>query len=561
MSLSPAWGRVAVLCGALVVSCLLVEGGLRLVAGRLPVAFLVYVHQDLKARVPDIGTRLREYAPYSYVHWNDPEVGWVMTTGMTLEGVNEDGEAYAHTISSEGFLTPDTPAAGEASLVLLGDSFLSTYWVSEPLPFALRREVGEPVYNLAVGGWGPESYRAAYEKFARRVDPDRVVVFTFVNDISDVSNWLDWQATAPDVSFPAWLQRHNPNDDPINVGLSWPDRHSFLWNYLRFGLRWVAARTALQAGEPASAGRGRESFGEADGGFELELTADYPFLTRDPDAFLPGGDYFQPMEAYLRSLDRLRESVAHDGAKFLLVSVPAKERVYVPLLPSERRARWVYNGSGEIDGIERVLARFASERDVPFLDLSDGLGRLAAAGQQLYFTRDGHLNQRGNREAAALVARFLRGPAPPAPRPPGADTLLVDVARLDVDRPVSLAATEYVAPLAHVTCESPDDPWCAREPVRVSGELARGAGADAGVAGGARPSRAGTRLHRTRASRGVGGADAGDGAWPVRSGHSGRGTGPLWHRHCGQSGGCGRPPRSRTDHARVGVRTAVRLSS
>ena len=122
----------------------------------------------------------------------DPEVGWTFTPNKTFEGTNEDGEPYILTTSAAGFFSPDLPLPSTFQLITLGDSFLSTFYVQRPIAWVLREKLGIPVFNLAVGGWGPENYRAAYEKYGVGRHAPVVVVFSFKNDITDVDNWMRW---------------------------------------------------------------------------------------------------------------------------------------------------------------------------------------------------------------------------------------------------------------------------------------------------------------------------------------------------------------------------------
>jgi hypothetical protein len=92
----------------------------------------------------------------------------------------------------------------------------------------------------------------------------------------------------------------------------------------------------------------------------------------------------------------------------VLIWVPAKERVYLPLLPPDRRGRYVRNKTGRIDGLEVALSRFAEQNGITCLDLTPLLIKRAQEGEKLYFTQDGHLNSLGNRVAGEAAARFIR---------------------------------------------------------------------------------------------------------------------------------------------------------
>src|SRR5262249_37236219 len=157
--------------------------------------------------------------------------------------------------SSEGFFTPDVPEKSQHQLILLGDSYLSTYYVRRPLPNVIRDVLAIPTYNLAVGGWGPESYLAAYRKFAVGRRHDIVLVASLFNDITDVDNWRRWKSEQRSESFLMWIRR-SVSQDVVNLGESWPDTHLVLWNLARFALN-RPARSAKPPSKKSALGFSR----------------------------------------------------------------------------------------------------------------------------------------------------------------------------------------------------------------------------------------------------------------------------------------------------------------
>ncbi len=450
--------RMCLLLAASLVSALVSEAAMRLNVERLPVSYLFYVHRAIKDQRPEVWSRLREYVPYLNLRTEDPETGWTFKPEMHSLGTNEDGQPYDATTSAEGFFTPDVPDRAIPQLVVLGDSFLSTFYVPHPIPWVLRRELKTPVYNLAVHGWGPDSYLAAYRKFAQGRRHSQVLVFSFMNDVTDVMNWANWKHDGPaGISFLTWIQQQTPADAPENTGNGWLDRHSLLWNLFKM--------TALDPSHPVAPARqpsaaplpgvdpGRlEAFGSRDGGhFKLQLTKGFPFLVNDPVAFWPGGSYFGYLQSYFESLDRLRSAIEADGAQMVLIWIPSKERVYVPLLPAERRRRFVVNSTGDISGIEPVVAAYAAQNGVAFLDLTPDLSRRAAEGEKLYFTVDGHLNDDGNEVVGRLAASFSRSlsathPAPIASEP----VVMFHRDDLPISAPLTLSGATYRASIVRI---------------------------------------------------------------------------------------------------------------
>jgi hypothetical protein len=432
----------------LVLALGLAEAGLRLAMASLPIPTLVFLHRDLKDRYPVVYARLREVVPNLERRREDMAMGWTFRPAMHVDGRNEDGEPYDRTTTADGFFTPDNPAPATPQLIVLGDSFLSMFNVAQPIAWVMREQLGQPIYNLSVGGWGPESYRAAYEKFGRGRAHSQVVVFTFVNDITDVMNWQAWQAEElPGMSFLTWIQRANPDGDAINTSDAWLDRHSVAWNLIQQAL-WRPPANAGGASRPPVAAPVVESFpGRAGATFPLQFLDGLPFTVNDAEAFQPGGSYYIYLQSYFESLERLKHAIAAEGAAMTLVWIPSKERVYLPLLPPTRLKAHVTNASQQVDGLERVMAQYARQSGLAYLDTTPALEAAARNGERLYFSVDGHLNNAGNVLVGRTVSEFLRNPAPPAGAP-GAAFLPYRSGSVTIATPVSLGETAMRSPLA-----------------------------------------------------------------------------------------------------------------
>ncbi len=417
--------RTVVVTASVLIAAAVAEGALRVALPRLPVPFLIYLNPRLKDRSPATWERVRTWLPILNLRTEDPDTGWIFKPNMHVAGTNEDGEKYDVVTTGEGFFTPSAPPKSSPQLVVLGDSFLSTFYVPHPAQEILQSDLGLPVYDLAVGGWGPDSYRAAYEKFAADRTHDVVLVCSFLNDITDVLNWNRWKAEESPESFLTWIQRTAPADDSMNRGEGWADTHLVLWNLAGFVLRRAPA-SAPAGPQPLApavlpADRARlERFGDGGRAFDLQFSRGQVFMERDPSSFFPGGDYYEYMQPYLESLVQLKAAIERRHARMALVWIPSKERVYLPLLPQARRAVYVTNHTGDLGGVEAVVTKFAALEGLPLLDLTAPLTEHARAGEKLYFTVDGHFNSDGQKIVGDLMADFVRHLSDRQPADPGA---------------------------------------------------------------------------------------------------------------------------------------------
>jgi hypothetical protein len=286
-------GSLVLLLVSVLLTLAAAEVVLRLAIAELPPALLIYLHKRLKTSHPDVIKQIRTFNPWTDVREADPEFGWIFKRGHVLEGVNEDGETYRRQTNVLGFLTPDEPAPASPQLVTLGDSFMSTFYATDPIPWVLGHAVRMPVFNLAVGGWGPDSYREAFEKHAANRNASVVAVFSFSNDITDVDNWRRWKNSGIKASFIDWLRVDAGDQDTVNAinhDDAWLDRNSVVWNLAKFGVTMGYGRVAGSAATASPIER--EVFATPEGRtFELELTKGYTFMSLDPDDFLPDGQW------------------------------------------------------------------------------------------------------------------------------------------------------------------------------------------------------------------------------------------------------------------------------
>ena len=121
----------------------------------------------------------------------------------------------------------------------------------------------------------------------------------------------------------------------------------------------------------------------------------------------PGDDYFQ--KAWPRAerhLERLRQQATADGARFILLLIPAD--VQMSAAAQARAAELGYDvDPAWLQGscrTQQALLDWSSQANVPCLDLTESLRE---ATEPLYFLRDGHFNPAGHQRTAELLADFL----------------------------------------------------------------------------------------------------------------------------------------------------------
>ena len=98
----------------------------------------------------------------------------------------------------------------------------------------------------------------------------------------------------------------------------------------------------------------------------------------------------------LETVEQARALAEQGGSQFLVLLVPTKEEVYLPLLDEPPPT-----------AIAPFLAAF-DEAGIPYLDLTPNFQASAREGERLFFEVDGHPNAAGYRRIAEVVLEHLR---------------------------------------------------------------------------------------------------------------------------------------------------------
>jgi hypothetical protein len=172
-----------------------------------------------------------------------------------------------------------------------------------------------------------------------------------------------------------YLWRSENDDVDSQVGIGRLLRHSYLLILLRSA--WRNAVSQL----------GAQTIDFPDGG-QMQLV---PSFLATPDR-QDRGNFRLALDAVHQS----RELAQRNASEFLVVLVPTKEEVYLPLLGEEPPP---------------AISQFVREFDaagIPYLDLTPGFQARARQQERLFFKVDGHPNAVGYRLMADLILDHLR---------------------------------------------------------------------------------------------------------------------------------------------------------
>jgi hypothetical protein len=127
----------------------------------------------------------------------------------------------------------------------------------------------------------------------------------------------------------------------------------------------------------------------------------------------------------LDNIRRMRRASNVAGARFVLMFVPFKSQVYLPLLQRSFSREALSEAlhlslpdmptRPDVDRFSRnrvaqnaLMRRFCEVEGIPFLDLTPSLQQRVEDGENMYFPDDSHFNEAGEALAAGTLASFLR---------------------------------------------------------------------------------------------------------------------------------------------------------
>ena len=376
-SLSPGRTRLfkllALAIGGLA-SLALAEGVLRVFPGLLSVEMRQILEADSRN--------------YGVAH---PYIGHLHKPNSTIVIPSRDFTASHHT-DGLGFRNA-WPWPAQASVAVVGDSVTFGYGVAdaEAWPAILAKSlVPDPVINLGLIGAGPQQYLRVYETFGVKLRPKLLIVgFLPTNDFWDADVFDQWLKSGAGGNYMVWRDFGRPQRprlslrDPVgSVGSLLSVPRSLLASHSR--LYQVLRASAYQMDGP---------------NLVVRRFADGSQIQLQPGLLAERAGHMQPDRAEFRlaldAVDQLRTLATEQGTHVLVLLLPGKEEVYLPLT------------GVDVPDTERPLRDALDRLRIEYLDLTPGFRQRAAAGERLFFDVDGHPNGAGNGLIAALVRAHL----------------------------------------------------------------------------------------------------------------------------------------------------------
>jgi lysophospholipase L1-like esterase len=439
-----AWARTALLGGltagiAAALCLVLLEVGLRAIGDRLP-SWIKGPRRGLGE--VDTDPRWQDSASYgprlaprvnTFCEWQH---GDIVRMGYLPPGlVRHPAYRFAFVTDNDGFRNSESEPMATV-VAALGDSFTDGMTLPAELtwPARLARLLGVGVRNYGTAGFGPGQEVLVLKEFVRARRPRRVVVGFFAgNDLVDAERFESFRRDGG--AFPSlgrgWkFKRVVARFDQLYLTSLYQGVSGVLGNRERDPVeRWRSPRAEDYSGDDSTAspatrpGFDRGLFTVPVAGRVLRFAFLPPYLNR-LTLSRQQLEASRGWELTRRSYREMQRLVRTQGGELVVLFIPSKSQVYLPLLEASfpgrelQRALRLCLGGQPPPGLEFVMRNrlalndlmreFCAEEGITFLDLTAELQSTLSTGHNVYFPDDSHWNAVGHETAAAAVARLLR---------------------------------------------------------------------------------------------------------------------------------------------------------
>lgn len=426
------WFRRSALAAGTLVSIVSFEIGLRALGDRVPPAVAAERHDLGEVRrdprwedTRRYGRRLRPGVDAE----NEWRYGDIVRMGFMPADVS-DGvlHRFRFRTDAEGFRNARTRE--RIDVAALGDSFTDamTLDAGDSWTSRLERQTGLAVQNYGTAGFGPQQELRVLTDYAVGHHPRVVVLAYFAgNDLFDAEAFDDYDRSGGTVRRPVqgWQIR-----DVVSRADTW-----FLVSALRAAAAWTATSQRAEAhtvAAPAAASITRRAQTEPfdRGMFTLPIQGRMLRWAFMP-AYLNTLTFSEGELGARRGWTLTRKAIADMrdasravGADFVVMFLPFKSQVYLPLLDEAMRrddlsrALHFYLADApappDVSAMlrnrlaqNRLMRTFCAQAGIRFLDVTDALEARVRAGENVYFPDESHLNEAGHAIVADTLKSFL----------------------------------------------------------------------------------------------------------------------------------------------------------
>jgi hypothetical protein len=276
--------------------------------------------------------------------------------------------------------------------------------------------LGEPVYSMALGGYGPLEYLHLAMHVAPRLHPRVLLVaFYFGNDLIEACRaarqrpyWQAWRDAQAGYNCDPPGERAGKRIPAKRFAAAreWLSRHSVMYSLVRNMFAAHIASRDSESGQHAQPGQRMAWADPAASSVRLIFTPQLRLSVLDPrEPRVQDG-----LRITKRAFGEIKESTDAAGTRLLVVLIPTKERAYCPYLQEagELPDAFVALCATE-DAVKAELKQFLGAAKIAYVDVAPAMEAEVRKHVQIYPPgTDGHPQAAGYRAIAGAVHAALR---------------------------------------------------------------------------------------------------------------------------------------------------------
>jgi hypothetical protein len=318
-------------------------------------------------------------------------------------------------LDSWGFRNPAVPST--VDIVALGDShtFGNTATMNDAWPSVLGRVTGLSVYNLGLGGYGPNQYYHLLTTRGLSLHPKRVLCGLYMGD--DFEN-----AFSITYGLDHWASLRSGDRKKVNADIWGDSEPPGAFKRVR---NWLSRESVIYRlvvhGPVLGAFKEGVRFSRAARGEDPDVTVLEIPERKISEAFRPVGiasrldqsreEVREGMRITFVLLQKMNEACRANGCSFGVVIIPTKETVFASEFQA-KPSRNLQNAVNRVISNERIarseLGTFLDEAGIPYVDTLPALRQAIGEGLYARTTGDMHPGRNGYRVIAEAASEFLR---------------------------------------------------------------------------------------------------------------------------------------------------------
>lgn len=259
---------------------------------------------------------------------------------------------------------------GSAYGVVVGDSFtegigvpLNQKWVE-----VLEKNTGKDFVNMGFGAFSTTQAVRVFDKWGTKLNPKLVIYQLNPTDLVEDVQFYRWI----NAGSPGYYREFDERQRPL-FGL----RKFLSENFVLYSLSSVLFRTS------------KDQFIYKNETFLIGLNKKADFSTEN---------YVKGFETAKNSLLFMKQKSEEVGVEMVIVIIPLREQLYFELEPYAEREKIFWPNT--------AIMNFCVENSIKCYDTTKDFENYK--NDQIYFTYDGHFNERGYSLLASFVQKFLQ---------------------------------------------------------------------------------------------------------------------------------------------------------